>query len=69
MGFTARREHHVPTGGGSADARGGEWQSGASGDGGARLLGKGHVELVLNYLDTQNYLLCELDDTGFKSIE
>jgi hypothetical protein len=35
-------------------------------DGGARLLGKGHVQWVLNYLDTQNYLLCELDDAGFQ---
>jgi hypothetical protein len=35
-------------------------------DRGARLLGKGHVQWVLNYLDMQNYLLCELDDAGFQ---
>jgi hypothetical protein len=37
-------------------------------DGGARILGlaKGHVQWVLNYVDPENYLRCELDDVGFQ---
>lgn len=35
-------------------------------EGGARLLAKGHVQWVLNYVDNKNYLLCELDDAGFQ---
>ena len=34
-------------------------------EGGSRF-GKGHVQWVLNYLDSKNHLLCELDDTGFQ---
>lgn len=39
------------------------WDSGARKPGS----GRAHVQWVLNYVDAKNYLLCELDDTGFQA--